>query len=100
MLRLNPALSARAATGRPCSRISTVTRLRRIEVRDRIFFLTFNIVRGAATMSETEKDLLLTTLQSLRGPDDFALMAMLSCPTTHTSFFTQEPFRCQKSCAT
>jgi REP element-mobilizing transposase RayT len=80
MLRLNPALSARAATGRRCSRISTVTRLRRIEVRDRIFFLTFNIVRGAATMSETEKDLLLTTLQSLRGPDDFALYGYVVMP--------------------
>jgi len=31
-----------------------MTRLRRIEVRDRIFFITFNIARGVASLSESE----------------------------------------------
>jgi REP element-mobilizing transposase RayT len=75
-----PALSARAATGWRCSRISTVTRLRRIEVRDRIFFLTFNIARGVASLSESEMDVVLATLQELRGPNDFALYGYVVMP--------------------
>jgi hypothetical protein len=50
-----------------------MTRLRRIEVRDRIFFITFNIARGVASLSEFEMDIVLATLQELRGPNDFAL---------------------------
>jgi hypothetical protein len=30
-----------------------MTRLRRIKVRDRIFFITFNISRGVASLSES-----------------------------------------------
>jgi putative transposase len=57
-----------------------VTRLRRIEVRDRIFFITFNIARGVASLSESEMDVVLATLQSLRGPDDFGLYGYVVMP--------------------
>jgi hypothetical protein len=50
-----------------------MTRLRRIEVRDRIFFITFNIARGVASLSEFEMDIVLATPQELRAPNDFAL---------------------------
>jgi REP element-mobilizing transposase RayT len=57
-----------------------MTRLRRIEVRDRIFFITFNIARGVSVLSESERDLVLATLQALRGPDDFALYGYVVMP--------------------
>jgi REP-associated tyrosine transposase len=50
-----------------------VTRLRRIEDRDRIFFVTFNLERGVPALSDAEHDLVLNVLGQLRGPDDFAL---------------------------
>jgi REP element-mobilizing transposase RayT len=50
-----------------------MTRLRRIEDRDRIFFVTFNLGRGIQALSDAERDLILNTLAELRGPDDFAL---------------------------
>src|SRR5271154_4468409 len=57
-----------------------MTRLRRIEVRDRIFFITFNIARGVPSLSDSEMDVALATLQSLRGPDDFALYGYVVMP--------------------
>jgi putative transposase len=57
-----------------------VTRLRRIEVRDRIFFITFNIARDTAAISASERDLVLATLQALRGPNDFALYGYVVMP--------------------
>ena len=77
-----------------------MTRLRRIEVRDRIFFITFNIARGVASLSASGLDVVLATLQDYEDRTISRFMAMLSCPTTLTCFFTQKPFRCQKSCAT
>jgi putative transposase len=57
-----------------------MTRLRRIEVRDRIFFITFNIARGVASLSESEMDVVLATLQELRGPNDLALYGYVVMP--------------------
>ncbi|PYU03561.1 MAG: hypothetical protein DMG33_16465 [Acidobacteria bacterium] len=57
-----------------------MTRLRRIEDLDRIFFVTFNLERGVRALSEAERDLVLETLSELRGPDDFALFAYIIMP--------------------
>jgi putative transposase len=57
-----------------------MTRLRRIEDRDRIFFITFNQKRGVAPLSNSERDVILEILQSLRGPDDFALYGYVVMP--------------------
>ena len=57
-----------------------MTRLRRIEVRDRIFFITFNIARGVASLFENEMDVVLATLQELREPNDFALYGYVVMP--------------------
>ncbi len=57
-----------------------MTRLRRIEELDRIFFVTFNLERGVRALSEAERDLVLGTLGELRGADDFALFAYVIMP--------------------
>ena len=57
-----------------------MTRLRRIEDRDRIFFVTFNLERGIRPLSVGERDLVLRTLCELRGPDDFALFGYVVMP--------------------
>ena len=57
-----------------------MTRLRRIEELDRIFFVTFNVERGVGDLSEAERDLVLRTLGELRGPGDFALFGYVVMP--------------------
>jgi putative transposase len=57
-----------------------MTRLRRIEELDRIFFVTFNIERGVKALSDAERDLVLQTLGELRGPDNFALFGYVIMP--------------------
>jgi putative transposase len=57
-----------------------MTRLRRVEDRDRIFFITFNVERGVAALSNTERDVILETLQTLRSPGDFALYGYVIMP--------------------
>jgi putative transposase len=57
-----------------------MTRLRRIEDRDRIFFITFNLERGVAPLSSTERDVVLETLQTLRAPCDFSLYGYVIMP--------------------
>ena len=57
-----------------------MTRLRRIEDRDRILFVTFNLERGIRSLSGMERDLVLQTLAELRSPDDFALFAYVVMP--------------------
>jgi putative transposase len=57
-----------------------MTRLRRIEDRDRIFFVTFNVERGVQPLSDKERDFVLKTLGELRGPDDFALFGYVIMP--------------------
>jgi putative transposase len=57
-----------------------MTRLRRIEELDRIFFVTFNVERGVKALSDAERDLVLQTLGALRGPDDFALFGYVVMP--------------------
>ena len=57
-----------------------MTRLRRIEELDRIFFVTFNVERGVKALADAERDLVLQTLGVLRGPDDFALFGYVIMP--------------------
>ncbi len=57
-----------------------MTHLRRIEDRDRIFFITFNLERGVAPLSNSQRDTVLETLQALRGPGDFALYGYVIMP--------------------
>src|SRR5580704_10175843 len=57
-----------------------MTRLRRIEELNRIFFVTFHVERGFKALSDAERDLVLQTLGALRGPDDFALFGYVVMP--------------------
>ncbi len=57
-----------------------MTRLRRIEDRDRIFFVTFNLAPKTYPLSPTERDLVLNSLQGLRGPRGFLLFAYVVMP--------------------
>jgi REP-associated tyrosine transposase len=57
-----------------------MTRLRRIEELDRIFFVTFNLERGVTALSDAERDFVLRTLGELRGPDGFALFGYVIMP--------------------
>jgi putative transposase len=50
-----------------------MSRLRRIEQQDRIFFVTSNLARGAASLSETERDLVLNSLAGTRKAQGFLL---------------------------
>jgi REP element-mobilizing transposase RayT len=58
-----------------------MTRLRRIEDRDRIFFVTTNLARGVAPLEAAERDLLLATLGRHRSRGDFLLFAYVVMPT-------------------
>ena len=57
-----------------------MTRLRRIEELDRIFFVTFNVERGNQPLIPGERDLVLKTLAELRGPRDFKLFGYVVMP--------------------
>jgi putative transposase len=57
-----------------------MTRLRRIEDRDRIFFVTFNLARGVPHLEPNERALVLEVLDALRRPDDFLLFGYVVMP--------------------
>jgi putative transposase len=57
-----------------------MTRLRRIEDRDRIFFVTFNLARRTTPLSPPERDLILSSLQEVRGPRGFLVFAYVVMP--------------------
>src|SRR5215475_1458659 len=57
-----------------------MTRLRRIETLNRIFFVTFNLDRKANPLTPTERSILLQVLQTLRAPHNFALYAYVVMP--------------------
>jgi putative transposase len=58
-----------------------MTRLRRIEDRDRIFFVTTNLARKVPALTGTERDLMLTTLADQRQRGDFFLFGFVVMPT-------------------
>jgi REP element-mobilizing transposase RayT len=58
-----------------------MTRLRRIETVNRIFSITFNLERSAASLEPTERSIVLNTLRDLRRPNNFALYGYVIMPT-------------------
>ncbi len=58
-----------------------MTRLRRIEDRDRFFFVTTNLGRGTARLTSTECDLVLGTLAGQRKSAEFFLFGYVVMPT-------------------
>src|SRR5262244_639256 len=57
-----------------------MSRLRRIADRDRIFFVTTNLLKSVRPLSEKERDLLLELLGVLRGAHDFLLLGYVVMP--------------------
>jgi len=67
-----------------------VTRLRRIEDRDRIFFVTTNLARKVAPLIPEERELILTTIERHRSRADFLLFGYVVMPThVHLLFSPQ-----------
>jgi putative transposase len=58
-----------------------MTRLRRIEDRDRIFFVTTNLARKAAPFFPEEYDLILATIEKQKLRADFLLFGYVVMPT-------------------
>jgi len=58
-----------------------MTRLRRIEDRDRFFFVTANLARNVPALAGTECNLILSTLCDQRGRGDFFLFGFVVMPT-------------------
>lgn len=57
-----------------------MVRLRRIENRDRFFFVTANLARGVPHLSPAERDLFIHVLASQRSPRTFQLFAYVVMP--------------------
>jgi REP element-mobilizing transposase RayT len=67
-----------------------MTRLRRIEDRDRIFFVTTNLARKVAPLIPEERDLILTATEKQRLRADFLLFGYVVIPThVHLLFSPQ-----------
>jgi putative transposase len=58
-----------------------MTRLRRIEDRDRFFFVTANLARDTRPLEPTERDLILNTLSAQRNLGEFFLFGYAVMPT-------------------
>jgi putative transposase len=58
-----------------------VTRLRRIESRDRFFFVTTNLDRKVSTFTPAESELVLTALGDQRTRGDFFLFGFVVMPS-------------------
>jgi putative transposase len=58
----------------------SVSRLRRVADRDRVFFLTTNLGRGLAQFSSSERDLILDALADLRSSLAFRLFGYVVMP--------------------
>jgi putative transposase len=57
-----------------------MSRLRRIEQQDRIFFVTSNVARGAPNLSPVERDLVLNSLNETRTAHRFLLFGYVVMP--------------------
>jgi putative transposase len=65
-----------------------VTRLRRIEVSDRFFFVTTNLARDVAPLAIMERNLILARLMDQRQRGDFYLFGYVVMPThLHLLFY-------------
>ena len=58
-----------------------MTRLRRIEDRDRIFFVTTNLARTVAPLIPEDRDLILSTIGKQKLRADFLLFGYMIMPT-------------------
>ncbi len=58
-----------------------MTRLRRIEERDRFFFVTTNLARGTRPLAPAERDLILAILAGQRSLGEFFLFGYAVMPT-------------------
>jgi REP-associated tyrosine transposase len=58
-----------------------MSRLRRIEARDRFFFVTSNLGRGVTPLMPAERNLLLTILSEQRNRGDFFLFGYVLMPS-------------------
>jgi putative transposase len=67
-----------------------MTRLRRIEDRDRIFFVTTNLALKVAPLVPEERELILSTIETHKVRSDFLLFAYVVLPThVHLLFSPQ-----------
>jgi len=67
-----------------------VTRLRRIEDHDRIFFVTTNLARKVSPLNAQERDLILTAIEKQKLRADFLLFGYVVMPThVHLLFAPQ-----------
>ena len=67
-----------------------MTRLRRIEDRDRIFFVTTNLARKVASLIPEERDLILNAIEKQKLRADFLLFGYVVMPThVHLLFSPQ-----------
>jgi hypothetical protein len=57
-----------------------MSRLRRIEQQDRIFFVTANLARGTPDLSPFERDLILDSLSDARTRQGFLLFGYVVMP--------------------
>jgi putative transposase len=57
-----------------------MSRLRRIEQQDRIFFVTSNLARGAPNLSPIERDVVLNSLNETRATHKFLLFGYVVMP--------------------
>jgi len=57
-----------------------MSRLRRIEQQDRIFFVTSNLARGASNLSPIERDVVLNSLNEARATHGFHLFGYVVMP--------------------
>src|SRR5258708_37573454 len=67
-----------------------MTRLRRIEDRDRIFFVTTNLALNVAPLVHEECELILSTIETHKVGSDFLLFGYVVLPThVHLLFSPQ-----------
>ena len=65
-----------------------MTRLRRIEDADRVFFVTTNVARDVNALAAAERDLILTRLADQRQRGDFFLFGYVVMPShVHLLFY-------------
>jgi len=57
-----------------------MSRLRRIEQQDRIFFVTSNLAKGVPNLSAPERDLVLNSLSDTRATHGFLLLGYVVMP--------------------
>jgi len=64
----------------PNAIFAEMSRLRRIEQADRIFFVTTNVAKGVPSLSPVERDLVLRMLGETRATDKFLLLGYVVMP--------------------